>query len=94
MNNAIFFLSHPLAIHGISPRGIGKHDRRLINLSLELDSKNTLSMFDYENILDKSLSRKVSIHNPINKLIRKLGIDPRKINNKYGMYSWKKFKDL
>ena len=34
-NNAIFFLSHPLAIHGVSPRSITRFDRRLINLSLK-----------------------------------------------------------
>ena len=56
--NSGIFISHPLAIHGVTPRETGKYERRLINLSLKLDSKGELEMFNSRSIIDTSLSPK------------------------------------
>ena len=93
-NSAIFFISHPLAIHGISPRAKGIHERRLINLSLELDSSGEQKMFDASSIIDTSLSPKSFKLSFFQRVLRKLGFNIQLKSHKYGRYKWHKMDDL
>ena len=93
-NSAIFFISHPLAIHGISTRAKGKYERRLVNLSLELDSSGELKMFDASSIIDTSLSPKQYKLSFFQRVLRKLGFNVQFKSHKYGRYKWQKMDDL
>lgn len=93
-NSAIFFISHPLAIHGVTPRERGKYERRLINLSLELDSGGELEMFNSRSIIDTSLSPKSFKLSFFKRVLRKLGFNIKNKVHKYGRYKWQKIDDL
>ena len=51
----LFSLSHPLAIHGVSPRSITRFDRRLINLSIEFLETNDIYTFDINSYINPKL---------------------------------------
>ena len=84
-NNAIFFLSHPLAIHGVSPRSITRFDRRLINLSIELLKTNDINTFDINSYINPKL-RENLFNRLKNKLLNK--------NSKFSISDWQSIKDL
>lgn len=91
-NVALFFLSHPLAIHGISKRGISSFDRRLINLSIELPENSNLRMFDSNAITDWKLTGK-SRFSLVRKLQNRFPNLPnvsssQREKSKYGKYDW------
>ena len=93
-NSAFFFVSHPLAIHGVSTRSVGKHERRLINLSLELSSSGGLKMFDRSLIVDPNLSPKSRKPSLQARILRKLGFNLQPKTHKYGRYKWLKEEEL
>lgn len=93
-NSAVFFISHPLAIHGVTPRSVGTFERRLINFSLELDSAGSLKMFDTNKIIDPSLSPKKKKLSIYKRILKKIGFNVQLKSHKYGRYKWQKFEDL
>ena len=93
-NSAVFFVSHPLAIHGVTPRSVGIYERRLINFSLELDSSGSLKMYDSNKIIDDSLAPKKKKLSIYKRILRKLGFNIQLKTHKYGRYKWQKFEDL
>ena len=84
-NNAIFFLSNPLAIHGVSQRSITCFDRRLINLSIEFLKTNDINMFDINPYINPQL-RENLFNRLLNKLLKK--------KSKFSIYDWQSIKDL
>ena len=93
-NSAVFFVSHPLAIHGVTPRSVGIYERRLINFSLELDSSGSLKMYDSNKIIDDSLAPKKKKLSIYKRILRKLGFNIQLKTHKYSRYKWQKFEDL
>ena len=87
-NIGIFFISHPRAIHGISPRSVTSFDRRLVNLSIELPETQTYRMFDYNLLTDFKLTKE-SKYKLIRVLQQRLGIRFRKGKKTgFGKYNW------
>lgn len=93
-NSAVFFVSHPLAIHGVTPRAVGIYERRLINFSLELDSAGSLKMYDTNKIIDYSLAPKKKKLSIYQRILKKIGFNVQLKTHKYGRYKWQKFEDL
>jgi len=88
-NFGVFFISHPKAIHGISPRSITQYDRRLINLTIELPVNGTLKMFDETHYIDENLSAN-QYSNIFSRIMGKYFTK----NRSMGKYSWIKFDEL
>lgn len=93
-NFGLFFISHPKAIHGISPRSLTNFDRQLINLSIELPTNQKVSLFNEEDFIDYSLTNQFR-----NKNLRRLqffisNIMGMKKINPYGKYNWTRHDSL
>ena len=87
-NIGIFFISHPRAIHGISPRSVTTFDRRLVNLSIELPEDQTYRMFNHNLLTDFKLTQD-SKYKIIRVLRQKLGIlSKNRKKTRFGKYNW------
>ena len=95
---AVFFVPTNLAIHGITPRGITVHERKLINLSIELPEPNSFALWSPEAYYDPMLDLGIVKANRLMRLFPKLPFVSRLLrhsnSDKYSIYSYKDYDEL